>query len=104
MTRLEKLQQFLISDPNDSFTHYAIGLEYRSIKDYTNAIATLERLRTSDPNYVATYYQLADCYHNFGNDDAARKCYQDGMKVAKAIGDTHTLSELQAALDELDDQ
>ena len=104
MTRLEKLQQLLETDPTDSFTRYCIGLEYRGIKDYPTAIRSLEELRTSDPAYLPLYYQLADCYRQTGNKLAAETIYRQGITVAKAANDLHTLSELQAALEEMEEE
>jgi predicted Zn-dependent protease len=104
MSRLEKLQEFLKADPNDSFTRYGIALEYRSMKDFTTAIRTLEELRTMDPKYLPLYYQLADCYRQAGDKTSAHKTYHEGIAVARSANDTHTLSELQAALEEMNDE
>ena len=103
MTRLEKLQELLKADPTDSFTRYAIGLEYRGMKEYASAITALEELMRDDPKYLATYYMLADCYRQAGENEKALECYKQGIQIAKAAGDTHTMSELQAAMDELDE-
>ena len=104
MTRLEKLQEFLKADPTDSFTHYAIGLEYRSEKNIPKAIEMFEALVISDPAYVATYYQLADCYRQLNENEKAKNCYQKGMIQARAANDTHTASELQMSMDEMEDE
>jgi Tfp pilus assembly protein PilF len=104
MTRLEKLQEFLKADPNDSFTQYAIGLEYHAMHDLPKAIEALETVVSRDPGYVATYYQLAEYYSQANDKDKARQCYQKGIVQARAANDLHTLSELQTALDELDDE
>ena len=104
MTRLEKLQEFLKADPDDSFTRYAIGLEYRAMQDMLKAIEIFEALIFSDPGYVATYYQLADCYRQMKDMEKAKFCYNKGIVQARAAQDLHTVSELQMALDELDDE
>ncbi len=104
MSRLEKLQELLRIDPNDSFTRYCIGLEYRGVKEYPKAIATLEELRSADAAYVPTYYQLADCYRQIGEKGKALECYKQGIAIARAAADTHTVSELQAAMEELEDE
>ena|SRR5579864_2180545 len=104
MTRLEKLQEFLKSDPDDSFTRYAIGLEYRAADDLPKAIETLEALVINDPGYVATYYQLADCYRRIKETEKAKSSYHKGIIQARAAQDLHAVSELQAALDELEDE
>jgi len=104
MTRLEKLHEFLKADPNDSFTRYAIGLEYRAINDIPKAIETLESLVISDPGYVATYYQLADCYRRLKEKEKAKTIYQKGIIQARAANDLHSAGELEMAMDELEDE
>jgi tetratricopeptide (TPR) repeat protein len=104
MTRLEKLQEFLTADPNDSFTRYAIGLEYLSMKDFPKAAEIMEVLIINDPGYVATYYQLGDCYRQMKENEKAKNCYKNGMMHARAANDLHTVSELLMALDELEDE
>src|SRR5882757_5958964 len=104
MTRLEKLQEFLKADPNDSFTRYAIGLEHLSAKDFAKASEAFETLIINDPGYVATYYQLADCYRQMKEKEKAKSCYQKGMIQARAAQDLHAASELQMALDEMEDE
>lgn len=104
MSRLQQLQAFLEQDPNDSFTHYAIGLEYASQKDYPKAIETLEALRAKSPSYVPLYYMLAEYYRKTKAPEQARMIYHEGMRVAKQERDLHAVSELERALDELEDE
>jgi len=104
MTRLEKLEEFLKADPNDSFTRYAIGLEYRSMKDLPKAIEYLESVIINDPGYVATYYQLADCYRQLKQNEKAIDAYKKGIIQAKAANDFHAVNELEAAIDELEEE
>lgn len=104
MSRLEKLQQFLTLDPDDSFTRYAIGLEYAAIKDYPTAITAFEELCAKDPDYVATYYQLADAYRITGDKGKATETYHTGITIARKVNDLHAASELQAALDDMEDE
>ena len=103
MSRLEQLQKFLEQDPRDSFTRYAIGLEYASKKDLDLAIQSFEELRSLDASYVPTYYQLAACYRDKSDRTNAEAIYKLGISQARAANDLHAASELQAALDELDD-
>lgn len=103
MSRLEKLQEFLIADPNDSFTRYAIGLEYQSMKNFEEAAKVFEDLLGRDPDYLATYYQLGAVYNELARMDEARAIYNRGIAVARKAGDTHAASELEAALDEIEE-
>ncbi len=103
MSRLTKLLAFLASEPDDSFTRYAVGLEYAKTENYVEAIRTLEELRERDPKYIPTYYMLASYYREINDAAKAEAIYHEGIAKARAAGDIHAASELQAALDELDD-
>ncbi len=104
MARLEKLQDLLALDPTDSFTRYAIGLEYAKAEKYSKAIRTLEELRERDPGYVPNYYMLAGYYRETGDTSSATLIYNEGIAAARTAGDRHAMSELQAALGALDDE
>jgi Tfp pilus assembly protein PilF len=104
LSRLEKLQQFLAADPNDSFTRYAIGLEYAKENKFEEAIKALEELRELDASYIPTYYMLAGYYREVKDLTKAEAMYREGITKARAANDLHAASELQAALDELEDE
>jgi Tfp pilus assembly protein PilF len=99
--RIDTLKEMLAAEPGDSFTRYALGLEYLSGEKYENARDTFEELRTLDPNYQATYYQLGKVYEHLGEESQARKIYEKGIYVAASQSDMHTKSELEQALNEL---
>jgi Tfp pilus assembly protein PilF len=102
MSRLDQMLAFLEQDQNDSFSRYAVALEYMSVKDHRKAREYLTELRHRDPDYVATYYQLGHVYSELEEWDAAEETYNAGIAVGKKAGDLHAVSELQQALDELD--
>jgi tetratricopeptide (TPR) repeat protein len=102
MSRLDQMLAFLEQDPNDSFSRYAVALEYASARELGKAIEQLEELRRRDADYVALYYQLGELRSKREEWDLAEEAYTQGISVARRLGDTHTLSELQAALDELE--
>ncbi len=104
MSRLEKLLALYNDDPNDTFVRYGIALEYSALKENAVALEWFEGLRHDAPDYVPTYYMLAGVYRALDKPEEARTVYQEGLRVARAVGDTHTFSELSAALEELDDE
>jgi tetratricopeptide (TPR) repeat protein len=101
VSRIDKLKDFLAADPADSFTRYAIALEYGKDENFPKAIAALEELREFDPDYVPLYYMLAGYYREMGDLANAEAIYHEGIKKAQAANDLHAMSELQSALDEL---
>ena len=58
-------------------------------------------IRENDPDYVATYYQLAKTLERAGRADDAAETYRVGITVATRVGDNHTREELTTALESL---
>lgn len=102
MSRIDLLKQFLEEDPKDSFSRYALAMEYAKLGKRDEAVAEYRTVRDNDPDYVATYYQLGKVLESQGNLDEARETYRSGIAVATRIGDSHTRDELTSALAELD--
>jgi Tfp pilus assembly protein PilF len=101
MNRIEILKGFLDDNPNDSFSRYALALEYMKLGQNDEALGEFEAVRKSDPDYVATYYQLGQLYQKVGQQHEAEKAFRTGITVATKAGDEHTRSELEAALEAL---
>jgi len=101
MNRIEILTGFLQQDPGDSFSRYALALEYVKFGQTDDARREFETVMEKDPNYVATYYQLGQLYRTLGLKHEAEKTYRTGINVASRAGDGHTQSELEGALESL---
>lgn len=101
MNRIEILTGFLQDDPNDSFSRYALALEYVKIARNEDARREFETVRRNDPGYVATYLQLGQLYRTMGMEREAAQAFRDGIAVASKAGDSHTEGELQGALEAL---
>lgn len=95
-SRLTRLHEFLDNEPDDPFLKYALATEYLSLNDTGRALDYFTDLVTNHPDYVGTYYHLGKLYESLGQKANAIKTYQAGMKVARAAGDNHAFSELQA--------
>jgi Tfp pilus assembly protein PilF len=100
-SRLEMLKLMLEKDPEDSFTKYAMGLEYMTLNENRLARDTFEELKSHDPDYLALYYQLGKVYELLGDEKAARLIYEQGIEVSTGANDLHTKSELEQAINEL---
>jgi Tfp pilus assembly protein PilF len=101
INRIEILKGFLEENPNDSFSRYALALEYAKLGQNDDALREFETVKTSDPGYVATYFQLGQLYQKLGRTHDAEKTFRTGITVAAKAGDEHTRSELEGALEEL---
>src|SRR3989475_7121777 len=101
MNRIEILKGFLKDNPSDSFSRYALALEYVKLGQNDEAFREFEAVRNTDPEYVATYYQLGQLYQKLGRKHDAEKTFRTGITMAAKAGDEHTRSELEAALEAL---
>ena len=103
MTRLEQLHAFLLEDPDDPFTLYALATEYLKT-DVNQALAYYEKLLDEHPAYVGTYYHAARLYADLGRADDAQKTYRKGLEVAQAADNRNAHRELQAAYQQFLDE
>jgi len=101
MNRVEILKGFLAENPSDSFSRYALALEYVKLGQHDDAVREFETIRSNDPAYVATYFQLGQLYQKLGRSHEAEKTFRTGITVAAKAGDEHTRSELEGALEAL---
>lgn len=101
MDRIARIKEFLKDSPNDSFLKHALALEYIKIGDDNAARSLFEELLAYEPGYVGSYYHLGRLLERTGLTQEAIAIYEKGMEMAKAAGDRHAYSELQAALDDL---
>jgi Tfp pilus assembly protein PilF len=101
MNRIEILKGFLKENPNDSFSRYALALEYVKLGQNEDAVREFETVKTKDPDYVATYFQLGQLYQKLGQTHDAEKTLRTGITVAAKLGDEHTRSEIEGALEAL---
>ncbi len=100
MNRIEKLQEFLILQPNDSFLKHALALEYVKLNNDEGAKVLFEEILEIEPSYIGTYYHLAKLYERHNLKEEAIKAYEEGMKQAKALNDNHAYNELRMSYDD----
>ena len=99
--RLASLQELLAESPNDAFILFAIAKEYSINGDPNRAKSYYLRLKEAHPEYIGLYYHLGKLEQQSGSPQEAIRIFEEGMRVAKSIGDQHAWSELSAALMEL---
>lgn len=90
--------EFLKDDPADSFTRFALAMEFMKSGDDERALEAFEKIVEQDPQYVGTYYHLAALRLRMGRRHEALETYRAGIEVADALRDTHARAELQTAL------
>ena len=101
MDRINKLKEFLASDPNDSFIRHALAMEYLALGEEGTARTLLEEVLERDAGAVGSYYQLGKLLERAGETALALQWYEKGMAAARAAGERRAYNELQTAYDDL---
>lgn len=99
--RTDALKAMLEQDPNHTFARYALAMEYVNRGELEQAVGEFRMLMSKQPDYAAAYYHCGRTLERLGRTDEARSAWQQGIEVTTRTGDSHTRSELQAALDML---
>jgi len=99
LNRIDILKNMVAQKPDDSFARYGLAMEYANSGSLEDAVKEYEVLLSADPDYAAAYYHGGQALEKMGRIDDARKMYRRGLEATKRIGNAHTYSELQAALD-----
>ena len=74
--RLEKLLDFIQSEPNDPFLKYALATEYLRLNDSQKALSYYEDLLNNHQDYVGTYYHLGKLYEALNRKQDAQATYE----------------------------
>ncbi|HEX2871064.1 MAG TPA: tetratricopeptide repeat protein [Polyangiaceae bacterium] len=96
--RLAFLEQHCANPAADSFAFYGLGMEYRKEGRIDDAIATFDKLKAKDPDYVAMYLMAGQTLIDAGRGPEARIWLEAGIAVAQRKHDSHALGELESAL------
>ena len=103
MSRIEKLLEYMKTSGKDSFLQHALALEYIKVDQDEEARKLFNEILLREPTYIGSYYHLAKLLERAGDFDKAIRIYKRGMEEAKKAGDNHTYSELQAALEDIEE-
>jgi tetratricopeptide (TPR) repeat protein len=96
--RKKWIENMLQTQKDDPFLWYALALEHQKENAIPSAIEIFEKLISSNPDYLPTYYQLGKLYESQGEEEKAIDAFQDGRKLAKKKGDLKAAGELSEAL------
>ncbi|MEP7169466.1 MAG: tetratricopeptide repeat protein [Bacteroidota bacterium] len=99
--RIKILEQYLMEEPDDAFTLYALALEYAKIQAYNSANNYFSTLVNKHPDYLPAYYHFGKSNEMLDEKEKANQLYLKGIELAKNQNDRHTLKELQQAFNSL---
>lgn len=101
LERIKLLEQYILEDPSDSFSRYALALEL-AIEDQDKAIALLLALIKDNARYVPAYYQAATLLMEQNHIEETKIVVAEGIKMAAQQNDHKTIKELRQLQDELE--
>jgi predicted Zn-dependent protease len=96
--RLLHFEKVTREGTDDPLPWYGLAMEYKKLARYDEALQTFTTLRTKKPDYVAIYLMCGQMLEEIGRKDEAREWMEAGLLQARAKGDSHAVSELEAAL------
>jgi len=102
--RINALTGLLLKNPDDSFSRYALALEYHSAGEIERAMTALQELIQRDPKYIAAYHQLGRFYCKVNNTAEAKKIYRRGIGLATEANDIHAKKEMEEELEDIEDE
>jgi Tfp pilus assembly protein PilF len=100
-SRLEQFKEFVEMDPSDTFSRYALALEYMGVERYAESIHEFQEVLKQDPTYSAAYFQAANAARKNDEIEKAKDFLTRGIDVAEKKGDWHTRDEMKAALQDV---
>ena len=99
--RLEMLEKITGAGDADSFAWYGLAMEYQSFGRTEDAVRAFKALRDKDPDYVAMYLMCGTMLLNAGKINEGREWLESGILKAREKGETHAISELEEALNQV---
>lgn len=101
MPSSEQVRSMLETDPEDVFVRYMLAMALVSEDEPTAAINEFDEILSRDPDHVPAHFQKGQLLAREGEIDQARQTLQQGIVVARRVGDQHALGEMTEFLETL---
>lgn len=98
MTRLEKLQALLKTEPSDAFLNFGLAMELAKSGRFDESLTQFDRVQQLDPHYIAAYFQKARTLVSMGEIERAKSELNRGIFAATESGDLHARGEMEEML------
>ncbi len=101
--RLAAARAYVANKPTDRFGLYALAMELRKVREWSECFQAFDRLLEHHPKNGAGYYHYGKAHTEAGDTAGARRVWQAGL-LACAGSDPHAVAEITEALEGLDDE
>lgn len=102
VSRLEKLEAMLSSQPDDQLLRYMLAMEQDKHGRSEDSLAHMRRLMSDPVPYVPAFLMAGQSLARSGRVEEARVCYSAGIQQAKQQGNAHAEGEMGQFLLALD--
>ncbi|NNE99455.1 MAG: tetratricopeptide repeat protein [Pyrinomonadaceae bacterium] len=97
--RIEIFKQMLEADPSNHMVLFGLANEYIKEGNHSKAVQTLEEYISKAEDEGAAYGMMAKSYEALGENDKAKKAYEQGIEVALGHGHPSMAEEYKNILD-----
>lgn len=99
--RIKLLEKYIVEDPADPFSRYALALELCQ-GEPNRAISLLLDLVKEQPDYVPSYYQAGILLLEQNRLEEAKIILEQGIKIARQQNEHKAAAELKELFQDLD--
>ncbi len=99
--RIEQFKKMAEADPTNELGHFSLGRAYYDSWQYSEAIASFEKVIELNPNLSKAYQLLSMALLKSGQNDAAIARLTAGVKIADDRGDLMPKNDMARMLKEL---
>jgi tetratricopeptide (TPR) repeat protein len=101
-SRLEQLQDFVKTRPDDPFPRYGLALELKNQGQLAEAADVFAELIARFPDYTPAFLHAGNTLAALKRKEDATRVYTDGIAACDRKRDLKTKGEIEAALHELE--
>src|SRR5438874_1501801 len=98
ISRRERIEAMLVSEPRDTFLRYSLALELDKEGDHAASLKRLDELMRDSPPYVPAYFMAAQQLVRLDRMAEARTALRDGIEQARQQGNAHAAGEMSEML------
>jgi Flp pilus assembly protein TadD len=99
--RIEAIQKMLRKNPDDTFLHYSLGMEYASAARCQEAMKEFRRCIELDASYLPAYVEAGKALRAAGRFEEARAMFSAGLALAGKKNEGHTQDFIRQQLEAL---
>ena len=101
LSRRQRIEQMLITDPADRFLKYGLAMELAKENQFDQSLAILQELADAQPPYIPAFFMAAQQLAQLQRVAEARQQLVAGIEQATSQQDHHAAREMSEFLDAL---